>query len=287
VATGGVAAGGAAWGRRDGRRAGAAARLALSWTWVLTQVQERATFLPIGQTDRSVWPMGRSMTCPTSPPQEAPVLTIPSAFHEVLGERQDPRMLAAIGAVGLGGTALLIAAERATFTAVPTWQAALAALLVLDVICGALANFSPGTSDYYATRPRHRAAFLAIHVHLVAIALLLGTGLLPAVGVWVVTIAAAVVVTTRRATSTQLQIAAAVVVAAGVTVPILFAGSTVMTAVSLLFVLKVVLAFGVDHYGTGIALRAGMPAEAGSDAGADATTFRSSMTGTVADGEPA
>ncbi|MHA7135363.1 hypothetical protein [Oerskovia turbata] len=187
------------------------------------------------------------------------MLTIPSSFHEVLGERQDPRMLAAIGAVGLGGTALLVAADRAAFTAVPLWQAGLAVLLILDVICGALANFSPGTSDYYATRPRHRAVFLAIHVHLVAIALLLGTGLGPAIGVWLVTIAAAAVVTTRRTTSTQLQTAAAVVVAAGVAAPVLFAGSTVMTAVSLLFVLKVVLAFAVDHYGTGTAAPAATP----------------------------
>lgn len=209
------------------------------------------------------------------------MLTIPSSFHEVLGERQDPRMLAAISAVGLGGTALLVAADRAAFTAVPAWQAALAVVLVLDVICGALANFSPGTNDYYATRPRHRAVFLAIHVHLVAIALLLGTGLAPAVGVWVVTIGAAAVVTTRRATSTQLQIAAAVVVAAGVAAPILFAGSIVMTAVSLLFVLKVVLAFAVDHYGTGVAFRAGAPA---GTADAGATTSGAVARDTVVDG---
>jgi hypothetical protein len=214
------------------------------------------------------------------------VLTIPSSLHEVLGERQDPRTLAAIGVVGLGGTALLVAADRAAFTTVPAWQAALAVVLVLDVVCGALANFSPGTSDYYATRPRHRAVFLAIHVHLVAIALLLGTGLGPAIGVWLVTIAAAAVVTTRRTTLTQLQVAAAVVVAAGVAAPVLFAGSTVMTAVSALFVLKVVLAFAVDHYGTGVALRADAPAD-GSGATASGSASRSGADDSVVDGEPA
>ncbi|MFF3063502.1 hypothetical protein ACFVQ3_02990 [Oerskovia sp. NPDC057915] len=202
------------------------------------------------------------------------MLTIPPAFHEVLGERQDPRMLAAIGGVGLAGTALLVLADRPTFEAVPTWQGVAAALLVLDVLCGALANFSRGTNDYYAARPRHRAVFLAIHVHLVAIALLLGADPLPAVVVWVVTVAAAALVTSLRAPAQQLQVAAGVVVAAGAAVPVLFAGSTLMTAVALLFVIKVVLAFAVDHYGgraTDEARHSAAPGPADHDTVLDAT----------------
>lgn len=197
-------------------------------------------------------------------------MLIPPAFHEVLGERQDPRMLGAIVGVGLAGTALLVLADLPTFEAVPAWQAVAATLLVLDILCGALANFSPGTNDYYATRPRHRAVFLAIHVHLVAVALLLDTALLPTVAVWVLTIAAAAVVTSLRTAAQQLQVAAAVVVAAGATVPVLFAGSTLMTAVALLFVTKVVLAFAVDHYGER-ATDTPAHAPAGRDAGLDAT----------------
>ncbi|RXR22344.1 hypothetical protein EQW78_13935 [Oerskovia turbata] len=202
------------------------------------------------------------------------MLTIPPAFHEVLGERQDPRMLGAIAGVGLAGTALLVLADRPAFEAVPTWQAVAATLLVLDVLCGALANFSRGTNDYYATRPRHRAVFLAIHVHLVAIALLLGTDLLPAVVVWVVTVAAAALVTSLRLPAQQLQVAAAVVVASGAAVPVLFAGSTLMTAVALLFVIKVVLAFAVDHYGgraTHDPAHADAPGPAHRDTARDAT----------------
>ena len=109
---------------------------------------------------------------------------IPEPLHEVLGERQTPPELAIVAAFGVAVTAWILLAGRDLLAGVSIWRTVLVALLILDVAAGAAANLTRDTSRFYAIRPRHRLVFIAVHVHLLAIAWLLGAPLAPAGTVW-------------------------------------------------------------------------------------------------------
>lgn len=173
-------------------------------------------------------------------------IRIPGPLHEVLGERQT-RLSLGLVAAALAGvpTALLIAAPEAA-AEVPVWRAVLAVVLVADIAAGAVANLTRGTNDFYAARPRHRVVFLAVHVHLPLVALLLDLPLLPALALWAGTIVSGVVV--ERLTGREAQRpAAGLLLVALLTAAPLAAGHPVLAVVAAVFAFKVVYAFGVDH----------------------------------------
>ena len=174
---------------------------------------------------------------------------IPEALHEVLGEHQSRLELAMVATFGMAVTAWIVVAGRDLLAEVPVWRAALAGLLILDVAAGSVANLTHGTNRYYALRPRHRLVFIAVHVHLLAIAWLLGAALAPAVAVWAYTIPAALMVN-RLSGSPRQTFAGGVGVAVGIVIVVMLTPSLgpPMAAVAALFLMKVAFAFAVDHY---------------------------------------
>lgn len=169
------------------------------------------------------------------------------AFHDVLGERQPAWSLAAILGFGAGATACLLALGHETFAAAGPWRATLAALLTADITAGCVANATSSTNDYYAARPRHRWTFIAVHVHLPVVALLLGVEAGAALAVWAYTIAAASVVNVLAGRPAQRLVGMLLTAVAIVVLPFVLADDPVILALSLLFVTKVVYAFAVDH----------------------------------------
>lgn len=171
-------------------------------------------------------------------------------LQDVFGEAQRPAQLIAILFFGFAVPAILAAVAPAPIASVAPWRGGLALLLVLDIAAGCVANFTRGTNDFYAARPRNRWIFIAIHVHIVAVAALLGTDLIAAIAVWGFTIAGAVFVNLLAGKASQ-AFAGGLLLAIGLTGIALWPGlSPLMTAVSMLFMLKVIFSFAVDHYGS-------------------------------------
>ncbi|MFC4598149.1 hypothetical protein [Cohnella hongkongensis] len=172
---------------------------------------------------------------------------IPSYLHDVFGET--PAKGAMAGILLFGG--LLTAALYWRFPdmsdRLPAWRIGLALLLIFDIFAGCIANFTESTSNYYAERKRHRIVFLAVHIHLVLVALLLGTDIGHATGVWVYTIAGAFVVNALIGRSSQ-RYAAALLLSAGLAaLPMLPGMPPYMLIVCSLFMVKVLFGFAVDH----------------------------------------
>lgn len=176
-------------------------------------------------------------------------MIIHPALRDVFGERQPLSVVVTVLAAGTAATAGLVLLDPDVFSAVPWWRAVLAVVLIWDIACGCLANVTRSTNDYYAERATHRRVFLAVHVHLVLVALLLSAPLVPVLAIWAFTIAAATVVNRLTGSPHQLFVAVTALAAALIVVPFLPDLGSLMTSVSLLFVTKVVLAFGVDHTG--------------------------------------
>ncbi|MCZ8061634.1 hypothetical protein [Silanimonas sp.] len=177
-------------------------------------------------------------------------LAIPSAFHEVLGETQELSALA-----GLGLTVLFLGgaigwAALPSLSAVEGWRAALALLLILDIIAGCAANFTRGTNDFYAARPVHRIGFIAVHVHLPVVLALTGLPLVPGLLVWAWTIAGAFVINALDGRSSQVPVAGVLLVVGLGAAPLVGPWEPWALAVAQLFLVKVLYAFAVNHYPT-------------------------------------
>ncbi|KQN96317.1 hypothetical protein [Paenibacillus sp. Leaf72] len=176
-------------------------------------------------------------------------LKIPSFLHDVLGEKQS--IIAILSILLFGG--LLTAALYVSFpeltAGLPFWRSVLALLLVFDIFSGCLANFTASTSNFYAKRKINRAVFIAIHVHIVAVSLFLDTAVVYAVSVWLYTIVGAFIVNALIGKHTQLFVAGLLLSIGMGVMPMLPHLEPYMLIIFLLFMLKVLFSFAVDHYG--------------------------------------
>ncbi|MBK5570429.1 hypothetical protein [Ensifer sp. SSB1] len=175
-------------------------------------------------------------------------LRIHPQLHDVFGKEQPPAYLLAIFLFGLGVAAAFALWSWPLLVALPWWRPALALVLVLDIAAGCVANFTPSTNDFYAARPRNRWIFIAIHFHVVIVALLVGTGFGASVAVWAYTIAAAAVVNALAGRAVQTFVGGLLLAVGVAGLPLLPGLTPAMTAVSGLFMLKVLFSFAVDHY---------------------------------------
>ncbi len=165
---------------------------------------------------------------------------VPSAFHEVMGQRQTVA----------GITAILVAVITFGFAWGSElfldmgWRNWFAALLAVDIVAGAVANFTRGTSDFYAQRPVFRWGFIVIHVHLLVIGWLLGWDMVPVFLVWLGTIACAFIV---NLTGNRPIMGGLCLVFALTFLPKLGVDG-LQLCLSAMFFLKVTYSFAVNHY---------------------------------------
>ncbi|MBW5446392.1 hypothetical protein GE107_10000 [Cohnella sp. CFH 77786] len=175
-------------------------------------------------------------------------IRIPAFLHEVFGQEQRMGIIGVILLFGGLMTGGLYFRFPEMADGIALWRSILAFLLIFDICSGCIANFTRATSDYYARYPRKRIVFIAIHVHLVLVALLLGTNVWQSLLVWAFTIAGAYSVNAVRG-SHQLFVAG-VLLSAGIGwIPMLPDVEPYMVIIGILFMLKVLLSFSVDHYG--------------------------------------
>ncbi|WP_394553258.1 hypothetical protein ACDF64_02660 [Agromyces sp. MMS24-JH15] len=200
-------------------------------------------------------------------------LVIPSSLREFFGDRQTH---AELGLVLGGGTALaagisILGAD--TLLGVDWWRGAIAVLLLWDVCCGSVANFTLGADRYYALRPKRRWLFLAVHWHLPLIALAVGAGVGFAVYAWAFAIVGGMAVNLLHGTRLQPPVAG-LLLGAGL-VGVVFAAfdgaaPAFVVAAGAVFLLKVLFAFAVTHF-------RGLPAEAAPPQSASADASSSSV----------
>lgn len=171
------------------------------------------------------------------------LLSIPSSLHDVLGERQSVASLALI----VLAMPLAVLAVLPALLAVEPWRAVIAALLVADIAAGAVANVTRGTNEHYAASGRRRAVFLAVHVHLPLVAVLLELPLGPALMGWALTIVAGTIVVLMKQSTIQRPVAAAAVVVILSAVTIVPETTVPLLFITALFAIKVVFSFAVDH----------------------------------------
>lgn len=172
-------------------------------------------------------------------------LRIHAALHDVFGERQSVASLTLV----LLAVPIAVLAVLPILLTVDLWRAVPAALLIADIAAGVVANFTRGTNAHYAASAKRRAVFIAVHVHLPIVAVLLGLPLIPALIGWALTIAASTAVVLLQGSSVQRPVAGLGVVVV-LCATVLFAETTtVLLFITALFAIKVVLSFAVDHSG--------------------------------------
>ncbi|MNI53989.1 hypothetical protein D3C73_1088520 [compost metagenome] len=175
-------------------------------------------------------------------------IRIPSFLHDVFGEKQSIGSLSAILLFGglLTSTFIFIFPELTE--SVPLWRGSLALLLIFDIFAGCIANFSASTSNFYATRPKNRLIFISIHFHIVIVALLLGTPMMYALIVWGYTITGAFIVNALIGMPSQRFVAGFLLSIGVGCMPLLPNMEPYMLTTCILFMLKVLFSFAVDHY---------------------------------------
>ncbi|GKU77305.1 hypothetical protein [Paenibacillus sp. L3-i20] len=179
-------------------------------------------------------------------------LQIPLFLHDIFGERQS---LASIMTILLSGgllTATLYVIFPGLTDNLPLWRTLLALLFIFDIFSGCIANFTASTSNFYAARKKNRIVFITIHFHIVLVALLLGTDIWYSIGVWAYTITGAFIVNALIGKRSQLFVAGVLLSIALGGIPLLPDIQPYMQTIYLLFVLKVLFSFAVDHYSKAI-----------------------------------
>ncbi|QMV43321.1 hypothetical protein [Cohnella cholangitidis] len=176
-------------------------------------------------------------------------MRIPSFLHDVFGEKQSLGSILSILLFGGTLTAALYWIFPEMTDRLPAWRSALALLLIFDIFSGCVANFTSSTSNFYAARKTNRIVFIAIHFHIVLVALLLQIDIWHSLAVWAYTILGAFVVNALIGKPSQ-KFVAGILLSVGLgCLPLLPEITPYMLIVSILFMLKVLFSFAVDHYG--------------------------------------
>lgn len=173
-------------------------------------------------------------------------IRMPRFLHEVFGERQYPAELAVTLLAGIAVPAGLIF-FRALPVVIASWRIVVSLIFVFDIAAGVVANLSEGTNEFYKTKPKMRIIFPLLHWHLVVLFALLGYRIVPALVLTGYALGASLVVNGWYGSPRQRVLAGALVVL-GV-IPSLLSGLPPLgLIVTVLFIIKLVFSFSVDHY---------------------------------------
>lgn len=176
-------------------------------------------------------------------------ISIPSAFHEVLGHEQTAVELLLVVLTSVGGTAALFWATPAEWLNLAWWQIVVLVLLIFDILAGFVANLTFSTNDFYQHAPKMRLVFIAIHVQPLLFALYWGEQWGVCAAVWLYTIVAVLLVNGLHHYPAQKVVAGSLTAGGLLGLLLYAAGLPTLLLVALVFYqLKVIYSFGVHHY---------------------------------------
>jgi len=168
----------------------------------------------------------------------------PEFLHEVLGEKQSILEVSCTIIFTLVGSWIIYSLADIKLG---NWQTVIAYILIADVLAGCIANFSFGTNEFYANRPKNRLVFIAIHIHILVIAWLLSEPMDTVFIVWGFTIASAFLVNALKGKCIQGFIAANLM-CYGILLLIYLSFPVWFLMVNMFFMIKVIFSFSVDHF---------------------------------------
>lgn len=179
-------------------------------------------------------------------------ISIPKFFHELFGEEQNPIELALVIIFTVSVTTTAAAVTVTEWQRYAWYQLVVLVLLYLDISGGVIANLTFSTNRYYQNRPTSRIVFIAIHVQPLIAAFVLNTGYAACTAVWAYTVAGAFIVNSLNHPSIQ-RIIAVFLMTLGILGLTLFGRETplIITALLILYIIKVVFSFAVNHYKNG------------------------------------
>lgn len=178
-------------------------------------------------------------------------IQIPKFLHELFGTQQNRCELVLILLFTITST-LLAAWLTAPYWQTLTWYQNLVLwLLFLDISGGVVANLSEGTNNYYNARPKARWLFIAIHIQPLILAFVMESPIYVALAVWLYTLISASIINSLRTMVYHRLLAGALLamaiigyVLSGVSLPM------PITLIYILYMIKVIYSFSVDHTGT-------------------------------------
>lgn len=172
---------------------------------------------------------------------------VPTYLHEIFGEKQSKLEVSLTLLFAFIGSTLLYFLFYIPNNQEKTWVVAIAFIVISDVLAGCIANFTKGTNQFYAQRPKGRLLFISIHFHILIIAWLLSVPFEPALIVWGYTIVSAFIVNAFKGTTIQLFIAANLM-CYGIFLFMILTIPTWFLIVSIFFMIKIMFSFAVEHY---------------------------------------
>lgn len=175
-------------------------------------------------------------------------IEIPKYLYEVFGEKQSLIEITCTAIFALFGSFLIYFQFYRPIAHENSWLTVLGFILIADVLAGCIANFSRGTNKFYAERSKGRLLFIAIHIHILAIAWLLSAPFEYAFLIWAYTIISALVVNALKDSRIQLFISANLM-CSGLLLLMFLPLPTWFLITSTFFLIKVMFSFAVDHYG--------------------------------------
>lgn len=174
-------------------------------------------------------------------------LPMPKYLHEVLGESQSPVEIAVIVLFTLIATSTIFIFFAQTHSNVSHLSSIISFIIIADILAGFVANFTLGTNNYYATRPKQRLIFIAIHIHILVVAWLMKVNLLDAFWVWLFTISSAFLIN-HLYTHPLQRVIATCFVGMGLMLILSLHFPTWFTLTAVFFMMKVMFNFAIDHY---------------------------------------
>ena len=172
---------------------------------------------------------------------------VPNYLHEVFGEKQSKLEVLLTLLFAFIGSLLLYFLFYNPDTQEKGWIVVTAFIVISDILAGCIANFTKGTNEFYAQRPRGRLLFISIHFHILIIAWLLSVPFESALIVWGYTIVSALIVNAFKKTTIQLFIAANLM-CYGIFLLMTLTIPTWFLIISIFFMIKIMFSFSVDHY---------------------------------------
>ena len=86
-------------------------------------------------------------------------LSIPKSLHEVFGEQQPLLAIVIISLFASLGSVFIYLDFASETSVITNWRLIIAFIIIADILAGFLANFTRGTNNFYACRPKKPPCF--------------------------------------------------------------------------------------------------------------------------------
>lgn len=173
---------------------------------------------------------------------------VPKLFQEFLDLRTTIAELLLILLPAMLMTALLVWTGAPIFREMGLWRALVMVALIFDIMAGVVANLTGATNDHYADQSMRRIFFIVIHVQPLVFSWLVGGFFAECLFAWLFTVVTALLVNGLKRHPLQRPFAGAGLVV-GLTILLLIAGNlpSFMVVTLVMFMIKVIYSFAVDH----------------------------------------